>query len=249
MTLTQQEWLTCDGPEPMLNFLGVKATERKVRLFAVACCRGVWHLMTDKRSRHAVELAERLADGEVNREEQQAGYAAAKKAHATGRAAFAASWSLTESFQAARSDAQSLRADVLFIAGDAALAAGDALAAAACVPIRENHPALGFLRWLRRWTKIWRTTQKLANSAHAALVRDLFGNPFRPVTLARGWLTPAVVALAQKIYDSGSFDRLPLLANALEEAGCDNAEILAHCRGPGSHVKGCWVVDEILGKK
>jgi hypothetical protein len=89
----------------------------------------------------------------------------------------------------------------------------------------------------------------------AALLRCIFGNPIRPVSLAPAWLTPAVLQLAQKAYDnrllpSGLLDntRLAVLADALEEAGCDNADILSHLRGPGPHVRGCWVVDAILGK-
>ncbi len=82
-----------------------------------------------------------------------------------------------------------------------------------------------------------------------ALVRDIIGNPFHPITLDPAWLTPKVVHLAQQIYDNRAFVRLPALADALEEAGCDNPEILNHCRGPGPHVRGCWVVDAVLGKE
>jgi hypothetical protein len=92
----------------------------------------------------------------------------------------------------------------------------------------------------------------LGDNQAATLLRDLFGNPFRPVTAHPGWLAwedGAVVKLAQAIYDERAFDRLPILADALEEAGCTNAEILAHCRETGAHVRGCWVVDLILGKE
>jgi hypothetical protein len=69
------------------------------------------------------------------------------------------------------------------------------------------------------------------------------------VTVEQSWLTSNVTALAQSIYDERAFDRLPILANALEDAGCDNADILNHCRQPGEHVRGCWVVDLLLGKE
>jgi hypothetical protein len=82
----------------------------------------------------------------------------------------------------------------------------------------------------------------------AALLREIFGNPFHPVTIDRAWLTANVAGLAQSIYDDRAFDRLPILADALEDAGCDNADILNHCRQPGEHVRGCWVVDLVLGK-
>ena len=82
------------------------------------------------------------------------------------------------------------------------------------------------------------------------LVLDIFGNPFQhEITLNPAWLTRAVVRLAQSIYHNRTFDRLPELADALADAGCDNEEILRHGRGPGPHVKGCWVVDLVLGKE
>jgi hypothetical protein len=80
------------------------------------------------------------------------------------------------------------------------------------------------------------------------LLRDLIGNPFRPVTFAPTWGTRTVINLAESIYRERAFDRLPILAGALEEAGCTNADFLAHCREPGEHVRGCWVVDLVLGK-
>ncbi|VTT98685.1 Uncharacterized protein OS=uncultured bacterium PE=4 SV=1 [Gemmataceae bacterium] len=76
----------------------------------------------------------------------------------------------------------------------------------------------------------------------------LFGNPFCPVTADPTWLTSTVVALARGIYEDRAFERMPILADALQDAGCDNADILDHCRGPGPHVRGCWVVDLLLGK-
>jgi hypothetical protein len=85
-------------------------------------------------------------------------------------------------------------------------------------------------------------------AAQACFVRDIFGNPFRKVKVKRVWLTGNVVALAQTIYDDRFFDRLPILADALEDAGCDNADFLNHCRQPGEHVRGCWVVDLVLEK-
>jgi hypothetical protein len=85
--------------------------------------------------------------------------------------------------------------------------------------------------------------------AQCDLVRDLFGNPFRPVTSNPVWLTSTVTSLAAGIYHERAFDRLPVLADALEEAGCTNADILNHCRRPGEHVRGCWLVDLLLGKE
>jgi hypothetical protein len=83
------------------------------------------------------------------------------------------------------------------------------------------------------------------------LVRDIFGNPFRPVQMNPAWLTwqdGSVVRLAWTAYDTRCFDHLPILADALEEAGCDDEAILRHCREPGQHACGCWAVDLLLGK-
>ena len=77
--------------------------------------------------------------------------------------------------------------------------------------------------------------------------RCVAGNPFRPVAFDPAWRTETVVALATAIYAERAFDRMPILADALEEAGCDHVDILTHCRGPGPHVCGCWVVDAVLG--
>ncbi|HEY7330947.1 MAG TPA: hypothetical protein VH592_25140 [Gemmataceae bacterium] len=84
------------------------------------------------------------------------------------------------------------------------------------------------------------------------MLRDIFGNPFHPVTLDPSWLTwhdGLLVSMVQKMYDSRDFSDMPVLADALEEAGCTNADILDHCRGPGPHVRGCLVVDLLLGKE
>jgi hypothetical protein len=80
------------------------------------------------------------------------------------------------------------------------------------------------------------------------LLRCIFGNPFRPVTVDPEWLTSTVVALARGIYEERAFGRLPILADALQDVGCDNDDVLNHCRGVGPHARGCWVVDLVLGK-
>ena len=85
--------------------------------------------------------------------------------------------------------------------------------------------------------------------AQAVLLRDLFGNPFQPVKFAKKWRSESAVSLARTAYDTHNFSLLPILADALEEAGCDHADILAHCREPnGVHARGCWVVDLVLNK-
>jgi hypothetical protein len=78
-------------------------------------------------------------------------------------------------------------------------------------------------------------------------IREIFPNPFAPPRFDPAWRTSTVVALARGIYDERAFDRLPILADALQDAGCDNDDLLAHCRGPGPHVRGCWALDLCLG--
>ncbi len=80
------------------------------------------------------------------------------------------------------------------------------------------------------------------------ILREILGNPFRPVVADPAWLTPTVQSIAAALYADRSFDRLPIFADALEEAGCTNTDVLLHCRKPGEHVRGCWVVDLVLGK-
>jgi hypothetical protein len=114
----------------------------------------------------------------------------------------------------------------------------------------ENAPATSdwpALRWLRRaFTPS--ASRYPVGEVQAGLLRDIFGNPFRSVTTNPTWLTFNVVALAEGIYADRAFDRLPILADALQDAGCANPEVLSHCRDGGVHVRGCWVVDLLLGK-
>ncbi|HJZ54445.1 MAG TPA: hypothetical protein VKE74_05780 [Gemmataceae bacterium] len=104
---------------------------------------------------------------------------------------------------------------------------------------------------VRRRTKDYRVGERLGYEqayAQAELVREVFGNPFRLTTADPWWLTSTVVALARGIYEDRAFDRLPILADALQDAGCEHPAVLKHCFGPGPHVRGCWVVDLLLGK-
>jgi hypothetical protein len=106
-------------------------------------------------------------------------------------------------------------------------------------PIDPRHPD----RWLVRRIARLGPPERMSR-----LLREVFGNPFRPVAVVAAWLTSDVLALARDIYDERSFDHMPILADALQDAGCDNDEVLSHCRSEGPHVRGCWVVDLLLGK-
>ncbi len=109
------------------------------------------------------------------------------------------------------------------------------------------------MRRMEQWDEAERAVDAQFNAreavVQATLLRDIFGNPFRPVTLDPAWLTSDVLALARGIYEERAFDRMPILADALQDAGCTNEEVLKHCRNTSlTHVRGCWVVDLVLGK-
>jgi hypothetical protein len=204
--MTEDDWLTGADPHPMLIFLRGKASNRKLRLFAVTCSRRIWSLMDDL-GRAAVEAAEKFADGHFGTDELRAARLACQGAG--GQASWYAA--ATKPEVAARNAARSAQAGVV------------------CNPLLGTE-ADGLL-------------------AQAALVREIFGDPFQPFPFDQSWRTSGVVQLAHAIYEDRAFDRMQELADALAEAGCVNDEILNHCRGPGPHVRGCWVVDVILGKK
>jgi hypothetical protein len=203
--MTEAEWLTCSDPHPMLERLRAKPSDRKLRLFAVACSRRVWKLI-DPLGQAAVEVAEAYADGLTDPDDMRAARLACQGAG--GRSWYAAA---SKPGVAARNAARSAEAGV------------------------EGNLLLG--------------TDVGELLAQAGLLRDIFGPlPFRPMRLDLSLLTPTVVQMAQTIYDDRAFDRMTVLADTLVEAGCDNDEILGHCRGSGPHVRGCWVVDLILSK-
>jgi len=104
----------------------------------------------------------------------------------------------------------------------------------------DGHPA-----------SVYRAAEAQERRLLCKLLQDVVSNPFTSTAIRRSWLTwkdGAIPKMAQLIYDDRAFDRLPLLADALEDAGCTDADILAHCRSGGEHVRGCWVVDLLLGK-
>jgi hypothetical protein len=232
--MTEAEWLTCSDPTPMLAFLRDKGSLRKLRLFALACSRRLLPLTRDPRVGAVLEVAERFADGLVgDGERSEARKVAQQAAQVRG--------------VAARPDAPKWERRAASLAYYAA--ARQAMEAA------WNTPGLAVevLVWRAGGYNAcnWQAIKTQEGAIHADLLRDLFGNAFHPLTPDPSWLawnSGTVVKLAQAIYDDRAFDRLPILADALLDAGCDNADLLAHCRQPGKHVRGCWVVDALLGK-
>lgn len=236
--MTEADWLACDDPWVLLNHLAGEPSERKYRLFACACCRRIWHLLTDQWSRKTVEIAESYAQGEATYEQLTAARQAANwdAAAQAGQSPDDGAWGYA--FNAARDVAQDSAAQGALHTSAAVVEA--AIFAAGYVENEQlTFKGLAFRQMERR--------------LHCDLLRDVFGNPFRPLVLDPACRTPTVVSLARAAYDErqlpgGELDtqRLAVLADALEEAGVPD-ELAAHLRSPGPHVRGCFAVDLCLG--
>ncbi len=231
--ISESNWLTYENPTPMLVFLRDKVSERKLRLFAVACCRRIWNLIPDKPGHSALEQAERYADGLASRRQlASARSACSPRAHLsrppTERDHH---WLAMLAVLACVSNDVG---DVEAAAMASAMAHADSLLVdAPTTPTTYSH------------------RQKHRAQEHgyqASLLREVVGNPFRSVTFGPAGVTPAIEALADAIYRERAFDRMPALGDALEEAGLNSIEVLRHCRELGEHVRGCWVLDALLGK-
>jgi hypothetical protein len=217
--MTEAEWTACTDPEPMLEFLRGKASTRKRLLFAAASFRRLGHLPPDRRQHRGVELLEEMAEGTATM--------------ATRR-------------EVAREVRHALPPDN-FVAGAAPADDPHYVGLMLYRALVSSSPA----------EHAWQATAGLADGAaeqraQSSLLRDIFGSPFRLPIIDPAWgrwREGTIPKLAQAVYDDGGFGHLPVLADALEEAGCTSTDILDHCRAPGPHVRGCWVVDLLLGKQ
>jgi hypothetical protein len=227
--VTEADWNSSQDPQAMLAFLRDSrgATDRKLRLLALACCSPIWHLLSEE-SRQLVRAVESYAEGRATRHDRDAAVATFRKA---------LGWSLpaTSALRAAYAT-KAMTFDCWLaasVAGHAALASADASPEG--------------------------TAFAAERAAQSALIRCLFSQPFRPVSVLPDWLAwnagtvrrLAEAAYNERVLPAGTLDpaRLAVLADALEEAGCHDQEVLTHLREPGVvHVRGCHVVDLILGK-
>jgi hypothetical protein len=233
--MTEAEWSACREPQEMLEAVRAsgRVSDRKLRLFAVACCRRIWDLMTDESSRRIVERAERHADDPVGDEETRR--ARAVSLWEEVRRTFLAEGPRKRADFAAAHSGQSVAWDSARGAGSAAVQA----LAAAKGAVGGREAALA--------------AKEAERLAQAESLRCIFGPlPFRAAPALPAdvlfWNSGCVVQLAAGIYGESAFDRLPILGDALEEAGVTDQEVLAHARSPGPHAKGCWLIDLLLNK-
>jgi biotin carboxyl carrier protein len=254
--MTEAEWLDCTDPRPMLEFLGSRASTRKIQLFVCACARRHWESLTDA-SRRFVEATEGFVEGMVSVEDFEAATneSAAIRSelvgwfypkpdrdsppHVTVGSVVAADTvvGLIEEmkiFNEITANCTGIIVEVLVNIGDA---------------VEFDMPLFRVIPF----TPVRGPRSK--DNAHA-LAHDVFGNPFRTITILPEWRTPTVVALARAAFEERSLSegilesaRLAILSDALEDSGCTDHALLDHLRGPGPHVCGCWAVDLILGKE
>jgi hypothetical protein len=217
--MTEAEWLACGDRIAVLAFLRDLVSERKLRLYLCAGCRAIWQLLVLKESRTAVEVAEQFADQEAT--VQQLWHAEYD--------------SEADCFPDLPGRPHFCAAWLANLAAHRILFSLD--------PERGEYQGFTLGCYFRLsymtevpWPGEW-------------LLHDIFGNPFRPVPFDPSWRTSTVAALANEMYVSRDFSAMPILADALQDAGCDREAILIHCRDPqATHVRGCWVVDLVLGK-
>jgi hypothetical protein len=222
--MTEAEWELCRDVSKMVRAVDPRRFDRKLRLFAVACCRRVSAQIRDSDALCLLDLIEKLADGAADLESlrpvwaEVPFYPRAEGAVKHATALDCASWRASaDCYLRAAKDAEEATADA--ISGDGKTAAQ------------------------QRFEQMYRE-----RSVQVAILRDIFGNPIRPIALNPSWLTSTAHALARQMYDSRDFSAMPILADALQDAGCDNEDILNHCRGEDVHVRGCWVVDLLTGR-
>ncbi|HEY1186012.1 MAG TPA: hypothetical protein VGE74_00085 [Gemmata sp.] len=235
--MTEQEWLNCTDPTPMLDFLREQAGDRKLRLFAVGCCRLIWDRLVCPASREAVIASEAFADGRGSDDDLTT----------LNHRAEGAAFGIDSKEERYRREQRGIVRGWLR-EEDGVEAAGVSGPSGVCVSFHEARTAASAAEHAASSIETFLTYTD-PSILSEQLVRCIFGNPFQPVTADTAWLTSDVVALAHGIYDEKGFDRMPILADALQDAGCDNDAVLNHCRGDGPHCRGCWIVDLILGKE
>ena len=222
--MTEAEWMVCNDPEEMY-FRAVRplrSSRRRMDLFCLACVRSVLHLMEDESAKRAFAWLEE---------------------HPGHRCLPESGGHVRDLFQGP--------AVGLYEAHHRREGGVGGFAVHVAYDLWADWYEYAFPNLCELSTAYPGALREDPRAYLSAITRDIFGNPFHPATIAPGWLAwndGAIRKMAQLVYDERTFDRLPLLADALEDAGCTDAAILGHCRGGGEHVRGCWVVDLLLGK-
>lgn len=222
--MTEEEWLTGSKPRPYLDHPACESA-RKRRLLACAVCRQLLPVMRHRVFASAVEVSELYADGLTDAR-------ALEGAHrAMGRVP-RKQWydPRLEPWQ-----------DILLLRFDDLLQVED-FSIRLIIESGCNN-----LEGLKRMPGEF-DLPRIGGGIVCDLLRDVFGNPFRPAAFSPSWRTDTAVSLARTMYESREFSAMPILADALQDAGCTNDDILAHCRAEQAHVRGCWVIDLVLGK-
>lgn len=261
--MTEAEWL--NGGDP-LAMSGVVWSETRTRLdrrlarFGVAICERVRPLIRHPAVSALLDRACRAADGGADPTLRMDGLNLGGRLEGGPRnGRTGAEWQVrrtqTESAEALASVAVPLTINGCFSPYGSWTGLDMGLPVLAMAAVRKRLPGVRvsiddvFIPDRLPADPAWRRAYQAERDVQAALLRDITGNPFRPVAADPTWRTSTAVALAAAIHDGRAFDRMPVLADALEEAGCDNADALAHCRGALPHVRGCWVIDLLLNKQ
>jgi hypothetical protein len=238
--MTETDWLTCSDPIRMLEFVREAATARQLRLFQVACCRRIWQFVTDPDSRALVELIERAADSPLDMEAVRAlpydaltddcGGPGPAERHAymvAGHIGYCLIGPIHGS---------TFPSDDWQNAVSAANGAATVVAEAQRLPDGDE------------FLPAYQAHMAGEHAAQCDLLRDIIRHPNTQAEADALWRTADVVGLADAIYTDHVWDRLPILVDALMEAGCADSSVVTHCREGGPHVRGCWVLSLILQK-
>ena len=242
--MTEAEWLACGDPFPMLESVRGTTAGRKLRLFAVACCQRLlqtvrlhpWYA-------HGVKVAEHFADGAATADELEHVRHYPPPDWCIRNAPQFTPDEITAGGQPIRVTKLAINAcwNAMELENEVVLADGASTNAAWAAtqpgPVMPDDGGISAARL---------AAEQIIQSN---ILRDIFGNPFRPVAFSPSWRSSTAVALAAQMYESRDFSAMPILGDAIQDAGCDSADMLDHCRGPGPHVRGCWVVDLVLGKE
>jgi len=251
--MTEEEWLKGDL-KPMLGFLYGRVTKRKRFLYAAAGLRRIEHLLYNGSSQKVVAIAERAAEGEAAQHEIEDACWCAECP--TFGYDFDSKYILERKAAEGKFASQIIRLMEMGVYGEDDIRGEDhlgeqAIRSSLCNAAHIAHHTL-YIGYIDESEIGEHMVEHICSQDQwpgGWLIREIFGNPFRPVIADAEWLTPTVVAIAHSLYADRAFDRLPILADALEEAGCTNADLLLHCRQPREHIRGCWAVDLVLGKK